>query len=138
MTILSSVDLPRPLGPMIATCSPRRTVERHVAGARVLSPYDFDDAAHLEHVAPARALRRRSGRAARGASVAFELLDLDPLDLLEAALRLLGLRRLGAEALHERALVGDDLLGARDLRLFALARGRLLDDERGVVARVLR
>ena len=60
------------------------------------------------------------------------------LDLLEAALRLLRLGRLRAEALHERALVGDDLLGAGDLRLLALARGRLLDDERGVVARVRR
>ena len=67
----------------------------------------------------------------------LELLDLDALDLLEAALRLLRLGRLGAEALDEGALLGDDLLGARDRRLLAPARGRLLDHERRVVAGVL-
>src|SRR5258707_15213090 len=56
--------------------------------------------------------------------------------LFETALRLFGFGCLGAEALHERALLGDDLLGAGDLGLFSRAVGLLLDHEGRVVARV--
>jgi hypothetical protein len=54
-TILSSVDLPRPFGPMTATFSPRRTGQRHVA-QDLLGAVGLGHAVDVEHVAPARPL----------------------------------------------------------------------------------
>src|SRR5690606_4845195 len=82
----------------------------------------------LEDVPAALALGRER-EARRPARRGLELLHLDLLDLLEAALRLPRLRRLGAEALHPRLLLRDDRLGARDLGLLALADGDLLARE---------
>ena len=85
-------------------------------------------------------LGRSMGNWKSGAAAAAlrELLDLDLLDLLQAALRLLRLRGLRAEAIDERALLGDDLLRAGDLGLFPLAGGALLHRERGIAPRVER
>ena len=136
-TILSSVDLPSPFGPMIATRLAAPHGERHVAKHLLR-------AVGLATRRRPRARRARSGARARtgrcgarrevAASSSTSIFSIC-LSRLCACLRL---GRLGAEAIDERALLGDDLLGARDLGLLALADRLLLDDERGVVAGVER
>ena len=134
--IRSSVDLPRPLGPMIATRSPRRTSSDRSVSTR-FSPYDLLTPASSSTSRPLG----RSGTTLnmrRAPRAVGQLGDLDLLDLLEAALRLRGLGVLGAEALDPGPLAGDLLLGARDGGLRPRARGLLLDDRLRVGAGVER
>ena len=121
---------------MMPTRSPRRTVSDTFVSTR-LSPYDLSMPRQLQHLAAARALGDEAQRrgAARGRR---QLLDLDALDLLEAALGLGGLGGLGAEPLDEGALARDLVLGARDGRLLARARRRLLDHGLRIAAAVQR
>ncbi len=116
--------------PLAATHGQGDVLEHPLRAVRLRQP------AHLQNVPAARS-RGIEAEERRAARRGLELIDLDALNLLEPALRLLGLRRLRSETLHERALVRDDLFGTSDRGLLARSRGRLLGDERGEVTGVL-
>ena len=124
-SVSMSVVLPAPLGPTSETCSPRSSQisassQQHArrVGADLDAP-----AGHLEDDAPAALGRLELElQPLPVARVAFDALDLvQPLD---ARLRLLGLRRLRAEAL-------DELLQALDLGLLLVDRAAERDLTRG-------
>ena len=120
-SVFTSVDLPAPLAPsrpmrVARRASPSSTSREHrrrvaVAERRVLEAHEL-----------ARGARRRARNSnANGLSTCAAAMQLHPLQRLDAALRLLRLGRLGAEAVDER-------LQVRDLPLLLLVR-RLLQRE---------
>ena len=117
---------------MMPTRSPRRTVSDTFVSTW-LSPYDLLTPASSSTSRPlGRSGTKRSTGARR--ELVRQLLDLDAFDLLEAALGLGRLGVLGAEPLDEGALARDLVLGARDRRLLAGARRRLLDHRLRIAA----
>ena len=147
---LSSVDLPMPFLPVTAT-TPAVQVQRGwrrrrsratripSSTSRRAPSWEGLDTFHAEDVAPARLLDLEADEGtheARALAATDLHLLLELVDLLHARLRLARLRRVGAEALHERLELLDLLLGGRVLLLGALPVLVLLLDEVLVVARV--
>ncbi len=120
-----SVDLPAPLTPTSATRSPRSMVKLHPA-EHLLGAVALGEPVSLHHHAPRG---RRLGKLEVDRRLFFGNLDaLDLFQLLNAALHLLGLGGLGAEAVDEGFKVLDLLAlvavsrdaAAPAARLFAL------------------
>ena len=131
-SVSMSVVLPAPLGPTSDTCSPRSSqTSASSSSTRGGIGADLDaPAGHLEDDAPAALGRLELElQPLAVARVALDALDLvQPLD---ARLRLLGLRRLRAEAL-------DELLEALDLGLLLVDRAAERDLARGELLAPLR
>ena len=120
MRILSSVDLPMPLGPMIARRSPRCTVSATSSSTCAAPKLLQIPSASTATLPAGAALREAEGGVAPRAL--RQPLDHDAVEHLVLALRLPRLGRLGLEALDELARCAVDLLlAARDLVLLALA-----------------
>ena len=106
--------------------------QRH-ALQHLVAVVGLGDVLDLEHLLAGRPLLREAEDGGIAARALRQLLDDDPLDLLDLALRLARLGRLGLEALDEAPVVLDLLLALGDLRFLAVAVALLALEEIVVV-----